>query len=153
MRQNSASTQPTCAVLHPTIASTCKLPKKDSSVFAIRSTRCASMTSTVTSLPMTVSKLRMPPPVRTTPGSPMRSATVRTALHVREAPFKKTQKAFGHCPYSFCTPPPHSNGHSGALFSSAAIDAIGHPGKRLDPPPPFTGNAQMPFTLFSLGLP
>ena len=53
---------------------------------------------------------------------------------IREAPPKIAQKAFGHCPYSFCTPPPHSNGHSGALFSSAAIGAIGHPGKGLDPP-------------------
>ena len=56
---------------------------------------------------------------------------------VREAPPKIAQKAFGHCPYSFCIPPPHSNGHSGALFSSAAIGAIGHPGKGLDPPPPY----------------
>ena len=31
---------------------------------------------------------------------------------VREAPFKLAQKAFGHCPNSFCPPPPL---HSGAL--------------------------------------
>ena len=39
-------------------------------------------------------------------------------LPVKEAPFKLTQALFGHCTNSFCIPPsPHSNGHSGALFS------------------------------------
>ena len=36
---------------------------------------------------------------------------------IREAPLKFMLGAFGHCPFSFCPPPPHSNGHSGALFS------------------------------------
>ena len=37
-------------------------------------------------------------------------------FHVREAPFNKSPPLFGHCPNSNYTPPPHSNGHSGALF-------------------------------------
>ena len=37
-------------------------------------------------------------------------------LEVREAPFNKSPPLFGHCPNSNYTPPPHSNGHSGALF-------------------------------------
>ena len=35
---------------------------------------------------------------------------------LREAPFNKSPPLFGHCPNSIYTPPPHSNGHSGALF-------------------------------------
>ena len=70
-------------------------------------------------------------------------------------------------------PPPHSNGHSGALHLGKKCPkpfgqgsrppkikqilpkkvAPNHPGKGLDPPPPLTGNAQMPFTLFLGGLP
>ena len=42
---------------------------------------------------------------------------VTVIVIVREAPLKFMLGAFGHCPFSFCTPPPHSNGHSGALFS------------------------------------
>ena len=34
----------------------------------------------------------------------------------REAPFNKSPPLFGHCPNSIYTPPPHSNGHSGAFF-------------------------------------
>ena len=34
---------------------------------------------------------------------------------------KLLTKAFGHCPNSDCTPPPHSNGHSGAHFSRADL--------------------------------
>ena len=34
---------------------------------------------------------------------------------LREAPLKFVLGAFGHCPNSFCTTPPHSNWHSGAL--------------------------------------
>ena len=34
---------------------------------------------------------------------------------VREALLNYMLEAFGHCPNSFCTPPPHANGHSGAL--------------------------------------
>ena len=37
-------------------------------------------------------------------------------LQLREAPFNKSPPLFGHCPNSIYTPPPHSNGHSGALF-------------------------------------
>ena len=43
--------------------------------------------------------------------------TPRFIVEIREAPLKFMSWAFGHCPFSFCTPPPHSNGHSGALFS------------------------------------
>ena len=41
-----------------------------------------------------------------------------TMVHcvVREAPFNLSPPLFGHCPNSNYTPPPHSNGHSGALF-------------------------------------
>ena len=35
---------------------------------------------------------------------------------VREAPFNLSPPLFGHCPNSNYPPPPHSNGHSGALF-------------------------------------
>ena len=39
------------------------------------------------------------------------------AVEVREAPFHKMPPLFGHCPNSnYTPPPPHSNGHSGALF-------------------------------------
>ena len=53
---------------------------------------------------------------------------------------------FGHCPNSDCTPPLHSNGHSGALyfrtdlskchlnFNFHCISAPNHPGKGSDPP-------------------
>ena len=41
--------------------------------------------------------------------------------HLREAPLKFTRGAFGHCPFSFCTTPPHSNGHSGALYFRADL--------------------------------
>ena len=37
-------------------------------------------------------------------------------ITIREAPFNKSPPLFGHCPNSIYTPPPHSNGHSGALF-------------------------------------
>merc|ERR1712110_951339 len=37
-------------------------------------------------------------------------------FRIREAPFNLSPPLFGHCPNSNCTPPPHSNGHSGALF-------------------------------------
>ena len=66
---------------------------------------------------------------------------------LREAPLKKTQGLFGHCPNSDCPPPPlHSNGHSGALyfwtdlskchlnFNFHCISAPNHPGKGSDPP-------------------
>ena len=36
---------------------------------------------------------------------------------LREAFLKFTRGAFGHCPFSFCTPPPALKRHSGALFS------------------------------------
>ena len=36
---------------------------------------------------------------------------------IREAPFNLLTPPFGHCPNSIYTPPTHSNGHSGALFS------------------------------------
>ena len=35
---------------------------------------------------------------------------------LREAPTKKVPLLFGHCPNCDCTPPPHSTGHSGALY-------------------------------------
>ena len=35
---------------------------------------------------------------------------------LREAPTKKVPLLFGHCPKCDCTPPPHSTGHSGALY-------------------------------------
>ena len=37
-------------------------------------------------------------------------------IKVREAPFNLSPPPCGHCPNSNYTPPPHSNGHSGALF-------------------------------------
>ena len=37
-------------------------------------------------------------------------------LDVREAPLKMSPGSKGHCPNSDCTPPPLSNGHSGALY-------------------------------------
>ena len=40
---------------------------------------------------------------------------------IREAPFNLSPPLFGHCPNSNYTPPPHSNGHSGALFSCAIL--------------------------------
>ena len=64
----------------------------------------------------------------------------------REAPLRKMQGPFGHCPNSDCTPPLHSNGHSGALyfrtdlskchlnFNFHCISAPNHPGKGSDPP-------------------
>ena len=36
--------------------------------------------------------------------------------HFREAPIKFTQGAFGHCPYSFCTPPRTQTGTLGHFF-------------------------------------
>ena len=36
-------------------------------------------------------------------------------IRIREAILKFILEAFGHCPNSFCPPPPHSNGHSGVL--------------------------------------
>ena len=46
---------------------------------------------------------------------------ISTLLHIfwgklREAPTKMSPLLFGHCPNCDCTPPPHSNGHSGALY-------------------------------------
>ena len=35
---------------------------------------------------------------------------------IREAPTKKVPLLFGHCPNCDCPPPPHSTGHSGALY-------------------------------------
>ena len=64
---------------------------------------------------------------------------------VREAPVWKLSGLFGHCPNSDCTPPLHSNGHSGALyfrtdlskchlnFNFHCISAPNHPGKGSDP--------------------
>ena len=46
---------------------------------------------------------------------------VRVIRVVREAPLHLASPLFGHCPYSDYTPPPHSNGHSGALFSRADL--------------------------------
>ena len=40
---------------------------------------------------------------------------------IREAPFNLLTPPCGHCPNSIYTPPPHSNGHSGALFSGAIL--------------------------------
>ena len=69
-----------------------------------------------------------------------------TIFWLREAPFNKVPPLCGHCQNSNYTPPPHSNGHSGALFSGAIlpflpffyhflwISAPNHPGKGLDPP-------------------
>ena len=72
---------------------------------------------------------------------------------LREAPFNLSPPLFGHCPNSNYTPPPHSNGHPGALFFRRDftflpflpfflpffyhflwISAPNHPGKGLDPP-------------------
>ena len=39
-------------------------------------------------------------------------------LMVREDPFRLVPPLCGHCPNSNYTPPPHSNGHSGALFQA-----------------------------------
>ena len=42
------------------------------------------------------------------------------SLTFRAAPLKKLQGLFGHCPNSDRTlPPPHSNGHSGALLRAS----------------------------------
>ena len=66
--------------------------------------------------------------------------------NVREDPFALTPPTFGHCPNSDWTPPPHSTGHSGALFVGPfftilqgcmlpkTVSAPNHLGKRLDPP-------------------
>ena len=43
------------------------------------------------------------------------------ASHIREAPIQLAAPLFGHCPNSNYTPPPHSNGHSGALFFRADL--------------------------------
>ena len=40
---------------------------------------------------------------------------------VREAPIGLAAPLFGHCPNSDYPPPPHSNGHSGALFFRADL--------------------------------
>ena len=61
------------------------------------------------------------------------------------------RRHLGIAQLAFAPPAPHSNGHSGALFLSAAIDAIGHPGKRLDLP--HLGNAQMSSAWMWVGLP
>ena len=68
---------------------------------------------------------------------------------LREAPFKKTPLYLGIAQIAINPPPPHSNGHYGALFSGAIlpfyhfynyfyhflwISAPNHPGKGLDPP-------------------
>ena len=37
------------------------------------------------------------------------------------SPFLISAHFFGHCPNSNYSPPPHSNGHSGALFSGAIL--------------------------------
>ena len=53
-------------------------------------------------------------------------------------------------------PPPHSNGHSAALFASivsATIDATGHPGKRLDPPSPLRAMPKCLLPQFKWGFP
>ena len=39
-----------------------------------------------------------------------------TEMDIREAPFNLSPPLCGHCPNSNYTPPPHSNGHPGALF-------------------------------------
>ena len=48
---------------------------------------------------------------------------VTTRRHLRAlqciAPLKNCHPLFGHRPNSDCTPPPHSNGHSGALYFQA----------------------------------
>ena len=73
---------------------------------------------------------------------------IRKLCMLREAPLRKTQGLFGHCPNSDCPPPPplHSNGHCGALyfrtdlskchlnFNFHCISAPNHPGKGSDPP-------------------
>ena len=65
--------------------------------------------------------------------------------YFREDPFRLTPPTFGHCPNSD-PPPPHSTGHSGALFFGPfftilqgcmlpkTVSAPNHLGKRLDPP-------------------
>ena len=56
---------------------------------------------------------------------------------------------------AIASPPPHSNGHPGALlraFWPKYRGAPSHPGKRLDPPPHF-GNARIDPATFSVGLP
>ena len=40
---------------------------------------------------------------------------------LREAPRRLALHLFGHCPNSDYTPPPHPNGHSGALFFGADL--------------------------------
>ena len=40
----------------------------------------------------------------------------KNPIRLREAPFNLSPPLCGHCPNSNYTPPPHSNGHSGALF-------------------------------------
>ena len=81
--------------------------------------------------------------------------TFKEWLHssLREAPFNLSPPLCGHCPNSNYPPPPHSNGHSGALFFRRDftifypfyhflpflpfflwISAPNHPGKGLDPP-------------------
>ena len=67
-------------------------------------------------------------------------------IRLGEDPFRLTPPTFGHCPNSDWTPPPHSTGHSGALFFGPfftilqgcmlpkTVSAPNHLGKRLDPP-------------------
>ena len=65
-------------------------------------------------------------------GQNLKELRLNKRARLREAPPKKIPKAFGHCPFSNCPPPPHSNGHSGALHFGKS--APNHPGKGLDPP-------------------
>ena len=65
---------------------------------------------------------------------------------LREDPNGLTPPPFGHCTNSDWPPPPHSTGHSGALFFGPfftilqgcmlpkTVSAPNHLGKRLDPP-------------------
>ena len=60
---------------------------------------------------------------------------------LREAAPKRIPKAFGHCPFSDCTPPRTQTGTLGHFISEKMKEilpkkvASNHPGKGLDPPP------------------
>ena len=79
---NSATTQLKCVSPCRTNASTCRLPTKGPSVFAIRSTRSALMASIVTSLLTTVEASTSPTShlARNTQSFPTRSAIATTSL-------------------------------------------------------------------------
>ena len=65
---------------------------------------------------------------------PSRSEYIRLIAIILDPP-KMWLWLFGHCPNSFCTPAPHSTGHSGALHLRKKCPKPS--GQGLRPPPPY----------------